>query len=236
MKAIILAAGEGIRMRPLTNDIPKPMLLLKGKPLLEHIINSLPDNIDELVLVVGYLHNKIHNHFKHHFGRFKIDYLIQSEKGGTYDALKLCSGLLEESEKFLLMFADDLHGQEGLEICANAKNFCALVSEAEDPKRFGVVETDKGGIIKSFEEKPENPKSNLVSTGVLLLDKSVFKYPARQHPNGERYLTDAISQMIQDGHKFEAVRSTFWLPIGYPEDLERAAAFLSEPRKGWKKY
>ncbi len=214
-------------MRPLTNETPKPMLLLNEKPILEHIIESLPENIDELILVVGYLHHKIHAYFKHQFGRFKIDYLIQGEKKGTYDALKLCSGLLEEKEKFLLMFADDLHGREGLEKCANSKNLCVLVSEAKDPRRFGVIEADSKGIVRGFEEKPENPKSSLVSTGVLLLDKSVFNYPAKQHPNGEHYLTDSISQMIQDGYKFEAIRSTFWLPIGYPSDLERAEQILN---------
>ena len=172
-------------MRPLTNEMPKPMLTVAGKPLLEHIIESLPENIDELILVVGYLHHKIHSHFKHRFGRFKIDYLIQGEKTGTYNALKLCSGLLEEKEKFLLMFADDLHGREGLEKCAKSEKLCILVSEAEDPKRFGVVEVDGDGVINNFEEKPENPKSNLVSTGVLLLDKSVFQYPAKKHSNGE---------------------------------------------------
>lgn len=215
-------------MRPLTNDIPKPMLLVNGKPLLEHIIGSLPENIDELILVVGYLHHKIHNHFKHRFGKFKIDYLIQHEKTGTYDALKLCSGLLDDKERFLMMFADDLHGREGLEKCANSKNFCVLVSEAEDPKKFGVIETDSDGSIRGFEEKPDNPKSNLVSIGVLSLDKSVFNYPARKHPNGEYYLTDSISQMIKDGHKFEAIHSTFWLPIGYPADLERAEKMIKK--------
>src|SRR3989344_539802 len=98
MKAIILAAGEGIRMRPLTNNTPKPMLLLKGKPLLEHIIESLPKQVNEIILVVGYLHHQIHNHFHHFFEGFKIDYVIQSEKTGTYDALKLCSHLLDDNE------------------------------------------------------------------------------------------------------------------------------------------
>jgi len=226
MKCIILAAGEGIRMRPLTIDTPKPMLPLLGKPLLEHIIEALPEEIDEIIMVVGYLHQKIQDHFHNNFRRFKIDYVIQKEKTGTYDALELCSNLLKDNERFLLLYADDIHGRGGLEKCTRSENLCLLVAESDNPKKFGVVEIDKEGIIKGVEEKPENPKSNLVSTGVLLLDKNIFKYPARKHPNGEHYLTDSIEQMIEDGHKFSAVKSELWLPIGYPEDLKRAEEIL----------
>lgn len=156
------------------------------------------------------------------FGRFKISYVTQSEKLGTYHALKLCEPLLDDGEKFLFLFADDLHGKEGLKMCADSAGMCLLVSEAEDPKKFGVVEIGSDGSIKSFEEKPENPKSNLVSTGVMLLDKEVFKYPARLAPSGEYYLTDSLAQMLLAGRKIYAIKSNFWLPIGYPEDLKKA--------------
>jgi NDP-sugar pyrophosphorylase family protein len=222
MKCIILAAGEGIRMRPLTVDTPKPMLLLRGKPLLEHIIETLPKEVDELILVVGYLSHQIEDYFGSEFGRLRIYYAVQKEKTGTYDALELCSHLLEDNERFLLLYADDLHGKDGLKKCAESKDLCLIVSEVSNPKKFGVVELDKNDLIKNIEEKPENPKSNLVSTGVLMLDKNIFKYPARMHFNGERYLTDSIEQMIEAGHKFVAVRSEFWLPMGYPQDLEEA--------------
>lgn len=227
MKAIILAAGEGVRMRPLTNDVPKPMLIVNGKPLLEHIIDALPGEVNRLVLVVGYLHQRIHDYFGHHFGRRKIDYIFQEEKLGTYNALKLCEHLLSD-EKFLLLFADDLHGKDGLKRCVNSEYPCLLVSEAIDPCKFGVVELNDDNSIKGIEEKPENPKSNLVSTGVLLLNRNVFNYPANRHSNGEYYLTDSLSQMLADGHKIMTVNSDFWLPIGYPSDLEKAEKKLLE--------
>lgn len=218
-------------MRPLTNDVPKPMLFVNGKPLLEHIIESLPDKVNRLILVVGYKHQQIHDHFGHHFGRRKIDYVFQEEKLGTYNALKLCEHLLGD-EKFLLLFADDLHGKDGLKKCASSEHPCLLVSEAIDPCKFGVVELNSDSSIKGIEEKPENPKSNLVSTGVLLLNKKVFDYPASQHPNGEYYLTDSLAQMLNDGHKIMTVKSDFWLPIGYPEDLKKAERALKvENRK-----
>ena len=114
MKCIILAAGEGTRMKPLTNEIPKPMLKISGKPILEHILDSLPDNIDEVILVVGYLKEKIVNYFGDEFGKFKIKYVFQEGKLGTYRALELCKDLIINDERFLMMYADDLHGIEGL--------------------------------------------------------------------------------------------------------------------------
>lgn len=226
MKCIILAAGEGVRMRPLTDNTPKPMLRVNGKLLLEHILSSLPDKVSRIVLVVGYKHQQIHDYFGHHFERRKIDYVFQEEKLGTYNALKLCEYLLDD-DKFLLLFADDLHGKDGLKKCANSAHSCLLVSEAIDPCKFGVVELNSDNSIKGIEEKPENPRSNLVSTGVLLLNKNVFNYPARRHLNGEYYLTDSIAQMIEAGHKFQAIKSSFWLPIGYPEDIGKAEKILN---------
>lgn len=227
MKCVILAAGEGVRMKPLTNETPKPMLLVNGKPLLEHILNSLPDEVDEVVLVVGYLKEKVLDYFRERFKRFGMKYVVQEEKSGTYNALKLCENLLKDGEKFLMLYADDLHGRKGLEKCANSECLCMLVCEADDPGKFGVVEVDSKGAVVGIEEKPENPKSNLVSTGVMILDKNIFKYPARRHVNGEYYLTDSIEQMIKAGHKFKAVRSNFWLPVGYPEDLKKAEKILN---------
>jgi len=227
MKCVILAAGEGIRMRPLTNEEPKPMLKISGKPILEHILKSLPSKVNRVILVVGYLNHKIHDYFGHHFGRLKLDYIIQEGKLGTYHALKLCEPLLDDGEKFLMLYADDLHGAENIEECSGVGTCSILAYETEEPRKFGVIETSEGNIIKGIEEKPDNPKTNLVSTGVMLLDKNIFNYPARRHVNGEYYLTDSISQMIEAGHKFLAVKSNFWLPIGYPSDLSKAEEILS---------
>lgn len=226
MKAIILAAGEGVRMKPLTDDTPKPMLLLNGKPILEHILSSLPNKVDRVILVVGYLNQQIHDYFGHHYRHLKIDYVIQPEKLGTYRALELCKDMINDEDKFIVTYADDLHGAENFKNCSESENCAILVLKADDPRKFGVVEVNSQDMVIGIEEKPENPKSNLVSTGVLMLDKDIFNYPARRHTNGEYYLTDSIAQMIEAGYRFQAIRSNFWLPIGYPEDLERAENIL----------
>lgn len=226
MRCIILAAGEGIRMRPLTLKTPKPMIKIHGWPLLEHVIGALPAEIDEVILVVGYLQDQIRNYFGENFGRFKINYVVQKEKLGTYNALKLCEDLLKPDEIFFLLYADDLHSPKALEKCVRSKGPCLVIDENETPSKFGVVELAGDNSIKSIEEKPENPKTNLVLTGAQLLTKDVLDFPARQHTNGEYYLTDSLAQMIAAGHKVYAVKTDFWLPIGYPKDIKKANELL----------
>jgi len=213
-------------MQPLTFDTPKPMLKLLGMPLLEHIINELPREVDELILVVGYLGNQIVSHFGNRYRNMQITYVVQPEKLGTYNALELCRPYLTEEERFLMLYADDLHGMDGLKECVAKGDMALMVAYVEDPRKFGVTEIDAKGQIIAIEEKPEYPKSHWVSTGVLMLTSDVFRYPARLHLTGERFVTDSIAQMIQDGYSVYAVRSHFWLPIGYPQDLARAEEIL----------
>jgi NDP-sugar pyrophosphorylase family protein len=229
MKAIILAAGEGVRMRPLTENKPKPLLEVGGKTILEQIISRLPDEIDELILVVGYLGQQIVDFCKDEFCGRKVQYVWQEKKLGTYHALKICQHLFEPNERFLILFADDIHGAEGIEGCLKYER-ALIVEETKEPWKFGIVDLNEDQSINDIIEKPENPPSNLASTGVLLLDTKIFDYEADQHPNGEYYLTSALSKMLKDGHKVYAVKSTLWLPIGYPEDIKKAEEIMREQK------
>ncbi|MEK7647394.1 MAG: nucleotidyltransferase family protein [Patescibacteria group bacterium] len=225
MKAVILAAGEGIRMLPLTRDTPKPLLKVCGKTLIEHAIDALPPEVDELILVVGYLGDKIQDFLGNNFQGKKINYIRQKEKLGTAHALALCRSFLGE-DKFMMLYADDIHGKEGL--CRLASRDLAIsIKEVEDPRPFGVVTMDEAHKIIDIEEKPENPKSHMVSTGPMVLDGRIFEYEAEKSKSGEYYLTSAISKMIKD-HAFFGEISSEWIPVGCPEDLVRAEKILSE--------
>lgn len=224
MKAIILAAGEGVRMRPLTLERPKPLLKIKGRVILEHIVSRLPHSVDELILVVGYLGGHIKSHCGTNFLGRKVSYVHQENKLGTFHALKLCESYVKDKERFLMLYADDIHDREGIENCLKHER-SILVAEAEDPRKFGVIKLNKDRSIAEIIEKPENPPSNLVSTGVMVLDANIFKYEADLHSSGEYYLTSALNKMAKD-HKIFAVKSTQWIPIGCPEDLLRAEKIL----------
>jgi UDP-N-acetylglucosamine diphosphorylase / glucose-1-phosphate thymidylyltransferase / UDP-N-acetylgalactosamine diphosphorylase / glucosamine-1-phosphate N-acetyltransferase / galactosamine-1-phosphate N-acetyltransferase len=99
------------------------------------------------------------------------------------------------------------------------------VNRVADPRRFGVVLTDEKNKILEIEEKPENPKSNLISTGAMKLDERIFDYPPVRHPSGEYFLTTMIDGLVKENDVF-AVPVPIWIPIGYPEDLKKAEELL----------
>ena len=212
-------------MRPLTEKTPKPLLKVGGDTLLDHIVGRLPDQIDELIIVIGYLGDQIKNYCGQNFHGRPVSYVWQKEKLGTFQALELCASLISKKEKFLLLYADDLHGAAGISECLNYP-FAVLASEAAEPKKFGVIKLSADGCVEEIVEKPSDPPSNLVAAGVYMLDPTVLDYKVEKHPNGEYYLTDALAKMINNGVKFKVVRSDFWLPIGYPQDLEKAEQIL----------
>lgn len=223
MKAIVLAAGEGNRMRPLTEHIPKPMLTVLGKPLLEYILESLPDAITEYIIVVGYKREVLQDYFGIVYKGKSITYVIQEKKTGTADALKLCRHLLTDDERFLLTYADDIYDAESIARCLNHQ-YSLLVVETTEPERYGVVTLNTDGSVFDIEEKPTRPKSNLIAPGIYILDTRVFDYEPSAL-NGEYYFTTMLDQFIKKRKVF-AEKAVFWATIGYPHDLEKAEEAL----------
>lgn len=223
MQAVILAAGEGKRMRPLTHTRPKPLIEVAGIPLIERVIAALPAVVDELVIVVGYKGAMIRERLGARLGARRIRYVDQAVPEGTAKALALARPLLRG--RFLLMCADDIHGAPAL-----AKAVCyplaVLAAMHPDPQNFGVVEADAAGILRAFVEKPKRPKSHLVSTGALVLDDRVFGYPARRHASGESYLTAQVAALAKDA-PIRVVLQDAWIPIGHPHDIAHAERLLA---------
>ena len=225
MKALIFAAGEGKRMQPYTFEKPKPMIELLGKPLLHHLFDSLPDSIDEVILVVGYKAEQIKDYFGVVFNGRRIHYVQQDRATGTAHALFLARPYLTRGENFLALYADDLHDKKAMEKSLTYDR-SLLVKYEEKPEKFGVVSIDKDKKVLELEEKPEKPKSNLVSIGVYVLDEKIFQYQPQMH-KGEYYMATMIGDMLKD-HPIYAVESDFWIPIGYPEDLKKAEEILTK--------
>ena len=130
MQAVIMAAGEGTRMRPLTYKTPKPMLLVKGKPLLEWTIGFLPDKVDEVIIIVNYLADQIKNYFGGEWKGKKIKYITQKELNGTGGALHTCKDLVKG--KFLVVMGDDLYYKKDLEDMIK-EQLAILAQEVNDP-------------------------------------------------------------------------------------------------------
>jgi len=226
MKAVILAAGEGVRMRPLTLTRPKPLVLLDEKPLLHYLVSSFPKEISELIIVTGYLGNQIRDYCGDSFLGRRVTYVEQREKTGTFDALKLCEPYLNDKEPFAVFYADDLIDRDTITRLI-AYPLSLVVAEVPDPWRFGVATLRDDGKLKSIEEKPENPTSNLIVTCAYVLSKEILTYSPVRHPNGEYYLSSVISEFAKD-HDIDVVHSSFWFPVGTPGDLARAEEIIKE--------
>lgn len=222
MQCVILAAGKGKRLRPLTNDRPKPLVEVGGKALLDHIVEALPSAVDELIIVTGYRGEQIREYCGGEFHGRKVSYVEQTVQDGTARALWLCRDLLKG--RFLFLFADDIHGRDDI---ARAVSYSRsmLAMTTKTPERFGVIVRNPDGTLASIVEKPEHPPSNLASTGVLVLDNNIFKYEPKQPLNGEYYLTEVIERYARD-YPIAVVEESLWVPIGYPEDIEKAEAVL----------
>lgn len=222
MQCVILAGGKGKRLRPLTDETPKPLVSVAGRPILDHIVSALPSAIEELIIVHGYLGEQIKEHCGDtYFGR-PVTYIEQTEQKGTGHALWLTKDVIHG--RFLYMFADDIHGSDDI---ARATSFTRsmLTLTTDTPERFGIVVRNPDGTLAELVEKPEHPPSNLASTGVFVLDEHIFDYPPTVETNGEYYHTDMLREYVKD-YPVAVVEQSLWIPIGYPEDITKAERIL----------
>lgn len=218
MQAVILAAGKGTRMRPLTYDIPKPMLPIKGRPVLEYTLSFLPEEIDEVIFVINYLGKHIKKHFGEEWKGRKIKYAFQKELNGTGGALHTCKNMVKE--KFLVVMGDDLYYKKDLEKMLG-EDLAILAQEVDDPSRFGVLKTDEKGKLIEIVEKPKMEGTGLVSTNAFILNKKFFDYSLVSVSDTEYGLPQTLAVMAKD-YPVKVMRTTHWMAVGRPEDLEKA--------------
>ena len=237
MKAWILSAGEGTRMRPLTANLPKPLLPVAGKPFLAHTVEALRDGgVTELAVLIGWQGRRV----KEYFGRgdafdVKLSYEEQAERLGTAHAI----GMAREhvSGDFLSVNGDVVFSAKAvkglLEFHRKAKGPVMAVAEVENPAAFGVVELD-GDRVVGLEEKPKAPKSNLINAGVYLFPGDVFDFIDRtpKSSRGEYEITDTIRLLMADRDVFAYRLPDPWIDVGRPWDLLEANAILMRGLKG----
>lgn len=223
MQCVILAAGKGTRLRPLTENCPKPLVEVGGKTLLDHIVGALPSSVDELIIVTGYLGEMIENYCGTEFHGRKVTYVTQKEQNGTAPALWLCKDLIKG--RFLFLFADDIHGKDDL---ARATSFSRsmLVASVPNPEKFGIVVRKPDGTLDQMIEKPEHAPSNCASTGAMVLDTNIFDYEPQTAVKGEFYLTEVIERYAKN-FPIAVVEQNTWIPIANIDDVERANKLLA---------
>jgi bifunctional UDP-N-acetylglucosamine pyrophosphorylase/glucosamine-1-phosphate N-acetyltransferase len=223
MQCVILAAGKGTRLRPLTDNCPKPLVKVSGKALLDHIVEALPTAVDELIIVVGYRGDMIREYCGANFHGRNVTYVEQIEQNGTARALWLCKDLIKG--RFLFLFADDIHGKADL---ARATSYVRsiLVASVSQPEKFGIVVRNPDGTLGLMIEKPEHAPSNCASTGAMVLDDNIFKFEPQTPVKGEYYLTEVIERYSKE-YPIAVVEEHLWIPIGFPKDITKAETLLS---------
>ena len=228
MKAIILSAGEGSRMRPLTLTKPKTMLPVAGKPIIQYNIESLRDNgITDILLIVRYKEEMVRDYFGDgsDFG-VDITYKTQRDFLGTADAISYGEDFIEDSVIVLngdIILDNEIIGEIIEKYNQMKPDTLMVLTEVDNPSAFGVVEI-KDGKVKNIVEKPKKGEepSNLVNTGIYIFNKDIFEKIKKTElsERGEYEITDSLSMQIEDGKEVVGHKTNKdWIDVGRPWEL-----------------
>ncbi|MDG6243625.1 MAG: sugar phosphate nucleotidyltransferase [Methanolobus sp.] len=229
MKAIILAAGEGKRCRPLTLTRSKVMLTVANKPILEHVINALVANdIKDIILIVGYKKERIMDYFEDgiNFG-VKIEYIEQKAQIGTAHAiLQARQKISADEEEFIVVNGDNIIGPDVISdlIRGAGGDATLLACKKNDVSDYGVI-VAKGKNVSEIIEKPKTLVSHLINTGIYLFRQEIFEMIEKTpiSPTGEYAITDTLQAMIDSKMSVTmAVTNAEWLDAAYSWDLLEA--------------
>jgi UDP-N-acetylglucosamine diphosphorylase / glucose-1-phosphate thymidylyltransferase / UDP-N-acetylgalactosamine diphosphorylase / glucosamine-1-phosphate N-acetyltransferase / galactosamine-1-phosphate N-acetyltransferase len=235
MKAVVLVAGKGTRMEPLTSSCPKVMLQVANRPILEHIVNSaIEAGVEGFVFITGYLEEQIREYLGDG-GKWgvSIEYIRQKEQLGTANAIGCAKGHVDGA--FLVLNGDMLIGQEDLKsLVSRTEEAVICVKEVDNPSDFGVLETENSKVVRII-EKPKNPPTNLANAGIYLFRQSIFDFIDRTQVSvrNEFEITDSIQMLIDSGATvgYSSLEGR-WIDIGYPWDLLKANEYLLKSLKG----
>lgn len=231
MKALVLAAGKGTRLRPLTHTLPKHLLPVGKKPILLHVLDYIVEAGIEHIGIVVSPDTEPHIREATHEGgqaRASIEFIRQCEPGGLAHAVQVAQGFLGDST--FLMFLGDNLVQNGVkefmeDFRVSACDASILLKEVDDPRPFGVAEVDSSGKVTRMVEKPKEPKSNLVVIGVYAFTPEIHRAIARTEPSwrGELEITDAMQSLLEMGREIRScVLQGWWLDIGSNQGLIEA--------------
>jgi NDP-sugar pyrophosphorylase family protein len=232
-KAVLLAAGRGTRMRELTAETPKPMLQVRGKPVLQHIVEGLRDaGVHEFLLVVGWRADVVRGHFGDGTALgVTIDYVAQVVQDGTGRVVELARPFVCE-EPFILSYGDILVDPANYrELVSLGDDVAAIVSvkRNEDVSKGGAVFVNERFELIDLREKPKpgEPTSPWYNAGLYAFRPNIFEFTSKIElsPRGEYELTDAIRNLAHARQKVQALELTGeWADVRDPEILAQLNA------------
>ena len=219
MQTVILAAGRGTRMRPLTDSTPKPMLPVADRPLVAHTADvAIEAGATELILVVGYEAGAVRSFFGDQYRGVDVTYAVQETQSGTADAVNAAREQIDS--EFAVLNGDNLYDSDGIaELFANGPAIAA--QRVENPSNYGVISTT-GDRVTDIVEKPAAPPTNLANAGAYVFPLAAREWlDVSESERGEREITDVVAQVIGE-YDVTAVEVTRWLDVGRPWELLEA--------------
>lgn len=228
--AVVLAAGEGRRLRPLTRYRPKPMLPAANRPILEYVLDALVNaGVEDLHVVVGYHRDRVQDHFGSRYRGQSITYHVQEKQLGSGHALLQAREAIDSD--FLVVNGDEVVATEMVEAVMDGHTIEEIASlaviESEDAPQYGAVKLD-GELVVSLEEKPADRTHRLMNAGIYAFGPSFFDEADRTpRESGELALTDTITRLVDHGERVRGVRTGgLRTEATYPWDLPQLASNL----------
>jgi glucose-1-phosphate thymidylyltransferase len=234
VQVLIPLAGKGTRLRPHTHTVPKPLLKVAGKPVLDHVLEDLLEAlpVEEFLFITGHLKEQVEAHVRHRYD-VPARFIEQKVQDGTAGAVRLAGPYLRGP--VLIAFVDTLF-EADLRAIERYPEAAGVIwaKEVDDPQRFGVVVTDADGYMVRIVEKPDEPVSRLANIGLYYVRDTALllegiEHTLRQPPRkGEYYLTDAFQYMIDRGARIKTLEVEGWYDCGTPEALLETNRVLLE--------
>lgn len=219
MQAVILAAGQGTRMRPLTESLPKPMLPVADRPLVAHTADvAVEAGASELVIVVGYEANTIRAYFGDEYRGVPVTFARQETQAGTADAVRAASDRLDGP--FAVLNGDNLYDPDSIETLFGSGPALATY-RVDDPSNYGVISV-ADGRVSGIVEKPADPPTDRANTGAYVFPEAAREWlDVPESERGEHEITDVVSRVIEQ-FDVTPVELDRWLDVGRPWELLEA--------------
>jgi dTDP-glucose pyrophosphorylase len=237
-KVLICAAGRGTRMLHLSQNKPKHLIEINGKPFLYYVLKNLQDaGFEEFILVVGYKKEKMEEFAKEYQNEFKIQLVDQcqicgEEKYGTAMAVQCAQDAIGK-ENFILISGDNLYSVSDIKAMNinDDYNYIAGLTHS-NPEKYGVLIKNKDGFLEKIIEKPQTYVGNLINTAMYKFTPEIFEKLPRLSlsPRGEYELTDAITMLASEGKVKVIEIKDYWKDFGRPEDVQIISEFLKNAK------
>jgi glucose-1-phosphate thymidylyltransferase len=223
VKVIIPLAGKGTRLLPLTRHVPKPLLRVAGRPVMDYVMDTLDGlDVEELIIITGHLKEQVEAYVRAHY-RQPARFIEQRVQDGTAGAVALAEPYV--NGPVLIIFVDTLFDADLSLVTREGADGIIWAKEVEDYQRFGVIVTDRDGYMTRIVEKPAEPISRLANIGLYYmrdwraLYEGVHWTLGQPQHKGEWFLTDAFQHMIDHGRRIRVAEVSGWYDCGKVETL-----------------